>query len=196
MKNSLVYYDVETTGLDPKTAGIVQISMMFEKNGEVVDVYDSMIDCSKYTRDVSIAQKALDINGVKLEEISTFPSPQQVVAEIGAKLMKNYKDNKVKLCGFNNTSFDKYFLQELYNQTDYDYDIFYHYKQIDVFEALKALQYLGLMKATWNQRLVTFIEGYGLDTVDNIEKKAHNSLYDVQMTRELFYYIKKELKCS
>ncbi len=195
MKNTLVYYDLETTGLNPETAGIVQIAMLFEKNGEIVDTYNSMVDCSQYGRDVSIAQAALDINGVKREDILTFPSPQQVVAEIGLKLMKNYKDNKVKLCGFNNTSFDKYFLQEFYAQTDYDYDKFYHYKQIDVFEVLKGLQYLKLVPHTWNQRLVTFLEAFKLASVDEIEKNAHDALYDVQMTRELFYKV-KELICK
>lgn len=196
MSKNLIFVDIETTGLDPISNGIVQISMLFEKDGEVIDIYDSNVDCTTYTRDVAVNQIALDINGIKIDEIESFLSVQEVVAEISAKIYKNYGKTKVKLCGYNNTSFDKYFIEEMYKQTAWDYDNFFHYKQIDVFEMVKGLQYLGLLPQTFNQRLETILEEYKLATIEDIKAKAHNSLWDVHMTRELFYYIQKELKCS
>ena len=193
MSKNLVYVDTETTGLDPLVCGLVQISMLFEKDGEVVDTYDSKVNCSTYTRDVAVNQTALDINGVKREDIESFPSVQQVVAEIGAKLYKNYGKTKVKLCGFNAVSFDQYFIKEMYRQTAWDYDEFYHYKIVDIFEAVKWLQYVELIPKTFKQRLVTLVEEFGLATVSEIEKHAHDSLWDIHMTRELSLYLKEKV---
>ena len=188
-KENIVFYDMETTGLDASTNGTVQIAMLFEKDGEIVDTYVSNIDCSQYLRDVAISEKAMEINGYKVSDIPTFPSPQIVVDEIARKLYKVYGKGKVKLCGFNNTSFDKFFLKELYAQTTKEMDKYFHYKQLDVFEVLKGLQYLQLIEKTWNQRLVTYIEHFKLADVDEIESNAHDALWDIHMTRELMLRI-------
>lgn len=189
----IVYYDLETTGLEAKKNGIVQIAMLFEKNGEVVDAYESKIDCSSYQRDVAVSPKALEINGIKLEDIPTFPKPIKVIMDIEAKLYKYYGNKKVKLCGFNNTSFDKYFLEEFYLQANSNYDKYFHYKQLDVFEGVKMLQYLHVLPDTFNQRLVTLLDELGIDTTENIAENAHDAMYDVEMTRKLLYYIKEVL---
>ena len=186
----LVYYDLETTGLDAQTNGIVQIAMLFEKNGEIVDSYKSYVNCAAYDRDVAVSPKALEINGVKLEDIETFPIPFDVVFEIDIILRKHYGDRKVKLCGFNNTSFDKYFLEEFYKQAGSNYDKWFHYKQLDVFEGVKILQYLHVLPKTFNQRLVTLLDEFGVDTAESIAENAHDAMYDVEMTRNLLYHIK------
>lgn len=184
-KSYLVSYDLETTGLDHKVNGVVQIAMIFEKNGEVVDAYNSYVNCATYKRDVGINPVAMGINGIKVEDIESFPSVQQVVAEIGAILIKHYGSYKCKLQGYNNTSFDKYFLQEMYEQTDYDYDVFFHYKQLDTFEVLKWLQFNGLIPKTFNQKLVTALVEYGICSQEQVDDNAHDAFFDIHMTKEL-----------
>lgn len=194
MKTNLIWYDLETTGLEADVHGVVQIAFLFEKDGELVDKYVSKINCDTYSRDVGINQTALDINGNTVEQILTYPSVTTVLDEIQVLLRKHYGTHKAKLVGFNNTSFDKYFLTELYNTAGRKADDFYHFKQLDIFEAVKWLQYTGLIKSTFNQRLVTLLEEFGLASVEEIQAHAHDALWDVHQTRELSLYLANQIK--
>ncbi len=197
VKESVVWYDLETTGLDYLIHGVIEVALLLEKNGEIVDKYVTKVNCNTYSRDVGVNKKALEINKTELKDIYTFPPVQEVVKVIEQKMYKYYGKKKVKLVGFNNTSFDKWFFEEMFLQANVDgikYDKLFHYKQIDIFEMIKYVHYIGLLPKTFNQRLVTLIEAYNLASVSEIEEHAHDALWDIELTRRLSDYITSQLK--
>lgn len=193
-REDVVWYDLETTGLDYRTHGVIEVAMLFEKNGEVVETLVTKVNCADYARDVAVDPKALEINKTKQEEIEKFPALKEVLQNITRKLYKVYGNKKVKLVGFNNTSFDKWFLEEMFTQGGDAFDKYFHYKQIDVFEIVKGLHYMQILPRTFNQRLVTIVEEYKLATVSEIEENAHNALWDIYMTKNLLTYIEEKLR--
>jgi len=194
MDKNLVWVDLETTGLKPKHHGIVEIAMLFEQGGIIVEEWSSKVNCGEYNRDVAVDPKALEINGNKLEDISTYPTPFEVHKEIKAKLAKYYGSEKVSIAGYNVSSFDKLFLEDFYTSNDEKYWYYLNHKPIDVFEMVKGLQYMGVMDHTYNQKLVTVVEAFGLASKAEIDVNAHNALWDIQVTRKLWLLLDNALK--
>jgi len=193
MSKNLVWIDLETTGLKPKHHGIIEIAILFEKEGEIVEEWVSKVNCGEYDRDVAVDPEALRINGNKLEDIATFPLPIAVHNEIRAKLAKHYGSEKVSIAGYNVSVFDKPMLEDFYASNNEEYWYYFNHKPIDIFEMVKGLQYMGIMEHTWNQKLITIVEEFGFATKDEIEEKAHNALWDIQMTRKIYLMIKEAM---
>ena len=184
----LVWIDLETTGLDPKVHGIVQIAMIFEVDGKVVDSYSSMVDCSSYDRDVGVNQVALNINNVKEEDIPTFKHPKDVLNDIRAKMNQWYGSQRISLGGYNVSSFDKLFLEDFYKSNGEEFWKTFNHKPIDVFELYKVLQHMGVMPHTYNQKLVTLVKEFGIATDEEIADNAHNAIWDIEVTKGLYDY--------
>lgn len=194
MKKGLVWVDLETTGLEAGHHGLVEIALLFEKDGEIVDKYSSKVNCGAYaTRDVACDPTALRINKTTVEEIAHFPEPQKVLNEIDELMHFHYNGTRVGLAGYNVSSFDKLFLEDFYKSNNAEYWKHFHHKPIDVFELYKCLQYMGVMKPTYNQKLVTLVSAFGLAEQDEIDNQAHGALWDIEKTRELWKVAEKQL---
>ena len=74
MKKAL-WFDVETTGLSHYKNDIIQFACLVEIEGKVVDEYETKIRPFDLT---AIDPKALEVNGLTLNEVKDFPDPKIV----------------------------------------------------------------------------------------------------------------------
>lgn len=175
-----VWYDVETTGLSLQDgAGVCQFACFIEKNGTIVDTINYNIDISSYKREVKVSSKALEINGRSLESLYEGVTVEELIKELCEKLPFQ---GKAVLVGYNNTSFDSHFLRDLFEQTSQRYTAYFDYKQVDVFEFVKALHLGGIIEAPNGHSLVAMADLVGVK-----QEKAHEALADILMTRDLYY---------
>jgi len=184
------WYDVETSGLDVVDgAAVIQIALMIVEDGKVIVELEYKINPNSYNRDVTISQDALDINGFKVEDFASFETLETVVAKIMHELTIRYPDHKVTLLGYNNSTFDKYFLEDMFKDCEKAFSTYFHWKQIDIFELVKALQFMGVMNKTFNQKLGTIGEYFHIE----LEGDLHDALTDVKLTRAIYEKIKGKL---
>ena len=62
----ICYIDTETTGLDSKTCGIIQLAAIMEIDGEVVSEFETRI---RPFDGCAISSEALEISGAKVEDL-------------------------------------------------------------------------------------------------------------------------------
>jgi len=184
-----LWYDVETTGLKPKKAGIVQLAAILVKDNTIVDTFNQSINPETYNRDVEITEEALKIN--KLTNYKEFKSAELVMKEFLHFLTVNCPKDKVKLFGYNNSTFDKFFLESYFKDQGKDISTYIYWKQIDIFELVKALQYMKVIPKSFNQKLATVAKSLDIEVR---EDKLHNALYDVDLTRGIYLKIKEKIK--
>jgi DNA polymerase-3 subunit epsilon len=186
VNNNLLYIDVETSGLNPKTNDILVLSYMLEVGGMVIDEGEFKM---KPFNPSNIEQGALDINGITREEIEYFDEPIYAKNKFVKALKKNVdfsdKDNKLMFCGFN-VMFDVDFLKEFFWKCN-DKNFFNYFKPrtlIDPMYMLRYLNYLGKID----------LKSFALDEVCkyfNIEHKAHDASSDINATRTLLKLIEE-----
>lgn len=181
------WYDVETTGLDPIKSGIIQLSGLLIKEDKIIAEFNEYINPLTYNKEIIVDQVALEIN--HLTNYKEFQSAKIVLAKFMDFFVKNCPRDKVKLFGYNNSTFDKYFLEELFYDQGKDFCTYFHYKQIDIFELVKSLQYMKLMPKSFNQKLGTIGELLGIEFKGNL----HDSLTDSYLTRDVYKIIEENL---
>lgn len=175
------WYDFETTGLDIATgAAVVQFSYQIVENGVVKFEGNEFINPFSYPRNVTISPEALKVNGRKESEFETFRNLEEVFLELLTLLTRNYPKSKLTLIGYNNSTFDKYFIEEWFTLFDKPFWKYFNWKQIDVFEVVKFMQHIGFMGSTYNQKLATIAEHL---KVVGEDYNWHDSLNDVRATR-------------
>ena len=109
------WYDVETTGLKVKDgAAVVQIAFLIVEDGKVVKELSSTINPFSYNRPITISAEAMNINGFLEEDFNTMPGLSNVLGELMDFCTKTYPKNKLTLIGYNNSTFDKYFLEDMF----------------------------------------------------------------------------------
>lgn len=185
-------FDLETTGLDPKKHGIIQMAGII-----------SLSDNSKHK--FNFKQKpfpgqqldpvALEITGTTPEMIEGYADPKQVYKAL-ITLMSKYVDrfdskDKFIIVGYN-SAFDVGFLREFFrlNNDKYYGSWFSSYNMIDVHKLFTALRGSGLypeLEALENMKLKTVAEFY------KIKIDAHDALSDIYATEKLFDIFTEQL---
>lgn len=118
--------DLETTGLDFKKDEIIEISIiMFNKKGEIEDIFTSLIN-----PEISIPKEATRINGIDDKMVATAPTFNDLATEI-----KNKIENRV-IVGHNVIKFDIKFLEEKYEKNN---DSIFIEEILDTFEISKIM---------------------------------------------------------
>lgn len=179
--HKIFYNDVETTGTDPKQHGILQIAFILsDAEGKELIEYSSFCHPLK---DDKIDPKALEVNGITLDQMASFPSPYTVYHAVRTILdkfgHKGMKSLRFIPAGYNN-QFDLEFLNAWMTKIDSKF-AFWDFLQmagIDVLPVCRAFRYAGIFK----------IPNTELKTVCNhldIPINAHDALADVRATKEL-----------
>lgn len=110
----ILWFDVETTGLDPVKNDIITLSAIIEVNGKVERTLDLKVQPHSYE---NISQEALDINGITIEQMKTFDTPEvaheKLVAYFSKYVNRYNKLDKFQPAGYNIT-FDMLFLAEFF----------------------------------------------------------------------------------
>ncbi len=179
-----IYYDLETTGVDPRKNGIHQMSFLIEQDNELVRELNMKVR----PRDNAIYEpEALKIGGVTEEAVREYPDMKRVYNKlilILAEYMDRYdRKDKAYLVGFNNRSFDDIFFRRFFEDNgDTYFGSWFWTDSLDVM--VLASQYLIDRRTSMSSfKLKRVATELGLDVE---EEKLHDAFYDVQLTRQIY----------
>lgn len=180
----IIYYDLETTGLDPKRHGIHQLSGIIVINGVV------KCDFALKMQPFAVAEiepEALKCSNTTPEMLQSYPSMglvyYQFVDMLGKYANKFDKQDKFFLIGYNNRQFDDQFLRNwFFHNNDKYFGSWFWSNTIDVM--VLASQYLMHQRQLMPDfKLKTVAAACGI-TVD--ESKLHQAGYDIELTKQIY----------
>jgi DNA polymerase-3 subunit epsilon len=180
----ILFYDLETTGVEVRQNGIHQISGCVEIEGLVVESFNFKVAPNPKAK---IVAEALIIGGVSEEDIKAYPE-MGVVYKQFVKMLSKYidkydKKDKMFLCGYNNAHFDDNFFRAFFIQNNDSYfGSWFYAGSLDVM--VLASQYLINRRVNMKDfKLKTVAEEIGL-YVDS--ERLHDAEYDIKITREVY----------
>lgn len=181
MTQKFIYLDTETTGLDAKRHDIVELAGIIEIDGEVKEEFDLFMQPFDYT---TIEPKALEINGLSVEMLRTFPDPKTVFAQF-ITILKKYvnpynKDDKFILVG-QNVYFDLERVRNWFMKCgDKFFGSWFDYHAYDLMAISQFMKLAGLTNPA-RMKLESIASYFG------IAYGAHRAIDDIRVTREVFY---------
>lgn len=184
----LLFLDTETTGVDAKRNGVVQISGIIDINGQVVEEFD--FHCRPFEYKI-MDFKALEVIKKSKEEVLALPDPReayQKIISVWQKHINRYdKNDKFYMVG-QNTKFDYDMITQWFidNGNPYFY-AYVAYHLIDIITITALFNLAGIL-STKNMKLETVAAAFG------IPLDAHNSLHDIRATRQIFYKFIEHVK--
>lgn len=189
MKNQIikVFYDLETTGTNPKRHSVHQLAGLIEVNGKIVQEFDIK---TRPNPKAEILQEALNVCGVTEEQILAYPPMDESYREFTSMMLhyvnKYDKQDKAYLVGFNNRSFDDIFLRAWFEQNGDQYIGSYFWN--NTLDALvQATEYLLNRRAQMPAfKLKSVCRELG---IEYDESKLHNGVYDVDLTRQIYQIV-------
>ena len=186
----ILYFDTETTGTDPLRNDIIDLAVIIEVDGKVEHEESIKMQPLDYS---TVELKALEVNGMTIEQIKTFQEPIIAYGRI-IELFENYVDKYDKLSRFYpagyNCQFDLNFLAAFFRKFDPKYGVgsWIRWCPFDMMQQLRNEIFLrGGNSPYENFKLSTVAARHG------IELKAHDALSDIRATRALIqrYMLKK-----
>jgi len=180
MSKKAIFIDVETTGLNAWHNDIIQIAMLVEINGDVVEEFESKVrpfnmeNCNK---------QALAVTGTSEKDLLNYPDPkivyQKIVDMLGKYVNKFEKSDKFTPIGYN-VKFDCEFLSAFFKKNDDRYyGSWFNWKAVDPLYMLYIMDYQKRI-ALPNYKLATVCQHFAIPI------QAHDALSDIKATRELW----------
>jgi DNA polymerase-3 subunit epsilon len=176
-----LYFDLETTGLDPQKNSVTQFAAIVEYDGEEVDRIDIKFQPFE---DAEIEEAALEKTGVSIEQLLSMQTHEEGFAAVKNFLDKHIdkynRNDKFYAAGFN-VRFDLEFLSAFfkYNGEKYGIGSYFNWRQIDPMYLLHLMDWKGKIKLQ-NYRLETVCEHFGVSL-----ENAHDALGDIVATRNI-----------
>lgn len=183
----VLYFDVETTGLDPVKNDIIQIAGIIEIDGVIQDEFE--FKCQPVSFDPEcISIDALETHGYNLEDLASFPYPGEIyhkLISIFSKYIDKYnKQDKFTPAGYN-VRFDMEFLKEFFKkQGDIYFGSWINWQMVDPLPVLHFLSFTGKIPFLQNYKLSTICDEFA------VEIEAHDALSDIRATRAVINQIK------
>jgi DNA polymerase-3 subunit epsilon len=185
-----VFLDVETTGLDPKRHGVIQVAAIMDIDGVAVDRIDLKI---RPASSCACDAKALEVSGSTIEMIRDYPHEADQFREflgwLSRHIDKFTKTDKAFFSGYN-SPFDVEFMRQLFERNgDKYFGSWFWSGTIDVM-GLALLRLRSDREQMENFKLGTVANWVlGLDEFERItaEIGLHNAMTDIELTREIFY---------
>ena len=185
----LVFFDLETTGVNPGKNGIHQISGTVEIDGVEQEKFDFHVQPNPKA---VIEEQALAVGGVTREQIMAYPPMYEVysqfVAMLGKYVDKFNKKDKFFLVGYNNAAFDNQFLRGFFLQNGDNYfGSWFWANSIDVM--VLATAFIGDRRAEMeNFKLSTVAKLLGVNVDD---ASLHDAFYDIYLTQEVYKIVNR-----
>lgn len=182
----ILYFDVETTGRDPKVNEIIQFSAIVEIDGEVKETVNWYCQPTRWE---NVEPEALEVTGKTIEELQTYP-PASALMDGLESLFNEYIDKYDKTDKFypagHNVGFDLDFLQAFWKQhgDKYGTGSYQNWRSLDSRVLAHFLITAGKIPEPENIKLSTLCAQF------DIPINAHDAMSDITATREL---IKKML---
>jgi len=176
----ILYFDTETTGLNPLKNEIHQLAIIIEVDGKIK--FEGEFKIRPMDVD-NISEKALSISGVTEHDILKYPHPAEQyksIIEVFSQVVDRFdKDDKFYPAGYN-VKFDLEFLYQFFLKND---DKFFgswiNWMPLDPLPVLHAMDFKNQIKLS-NYKLATACQYYDIK-LDN----AHDAMADIKATREL-----------
>jgi DNA polymerase-3 subunit epsilon len=190
MSKKVLYFDTETTGIDPQKNAIIQLSGMIEIDGEIVETFNYKI---RPLQSDEINPEALAVHGITEAEMDTYPEPKVVLNQF-LTLLEKYCNK------FDRN--DKYFPA--------GYNVKFDLEMLYAFARKQGEKYLGSFLA-WvpidAMPLVHYLvtqsdfklPDYKLKTVCDhfkIPIQAHDAMSDITATRLLIKQLEGIISCK
>ncbi|MDD5360481.1 MAG: 3'-5' exonuclease [Sulfurovaceae bacterium] len=173
----IAYIDTETTGLDAKKHGIVQLACLIVEDHKIIDEIDLLIDPFSYKENCVCDDKALEINGRTLEEIEHFPNSDDQLQKFVDFLSNHTVEDKLQVSGYN-VDFDIGFIKDWFSSCDGKFSDFFNYKTLDVLSLVRHIEYMD----------ITDFDSHSLSDACayfEIPLIAHDALNDIKATYRL-----------
>lgn len=190
----ILYFDVETTGLDSKKCALIQIGGIIEIDGEIKEEINLTMSP---TEEDEIDESALAVIGKTRIELFEYRNQIEVYS-LFKKILEKYVDkydktDKFKLVA-HNIQFDFNFLMEWArkNQDNYLGSLIDYKQQFCTFRVFQALKFLGLIEnqdKLSNNKLQTLCDFLGIKLDD-----AHDAMADITATMKLYKWEKQFLE--
>lgn len=179
----LLFFDVETTGLDRVQNEIHQLSYIVEVDGE------TKVKRNLYLRPAkpeTIDPVALQIAGVTTEQVMSYPPPRDAFDTLESDFTNtvdkyNPKD-KMYPCAYN-AHFDYGFLTAFYKKYNNYFGSFVNHRLLDPLPVLRFLNYCGVIYLV-NYKLETVCKAFDIPII------AHDALSDITATRNLLHALR------
>ena len=185
-----VFYDLETTGIDFERSAVIQIGAILDVDGEEVDRIDIKI---RPHEGANIDTKALAVTGLSIEDLmedGSRLSPQQgywaFMKFLGFRPSQRVGiPDRIHRAGYNILAFDNRFLDNLGARAGDNYTFAkFHWPGIDV-ATLACASLRKNRRCMKDFKLMSVAEIFGVNT----DGQAHDALFDVHVTRGLYYEI-------
>jgi DNA polymerase-3 subunit epsilon len=187
----ILFIDLETTGLEYNTCAITQMAGIYEENGIEKERFNLKI---RPNPEHAIYRGALDTTKVGYEDIMSYPLSQfeaytKFLYMLDSYINKFDKKDKIWVVGYNIINFDAKFLRKFFEMHDNRYyNSYFYYPEIDLVPIL-SFYTMKTRNNIENFKLMSVAKGLNIE-ID--ESKAHDALYDVEITREIFRVIINE----
>lgn len=194
MATKLLYYDLETTGTDPRKHGIHQLAGYVESDGRIVETFNISMQPNPKA---IIDSQALKIAGIDESDFWLYPTMAEAFHEFHVLLDRHVKagDPRDRLwqVGFNNRAFDDIFLRAWFAQNGHPMYMAYFYPEsIDVMVlAGYFLQGTDVRADMKRFTLSSVARALGIEVDPG---KTHDALYDIHLTREIYIHIDRALR--
>lgn len=184
----VLWFDLETSGLDPLKNGIIQFAALIEIDGEVKDTLDFTMN----PEGKEVSPEALALQHRTAEEVKTYRPALNVRLEIKAAFARHIdpynKGDKFIVGGFN-VQFDIGFLEQLWKDAGDTYlRSFLGPLVLDPFRVQGFMEWAGACPVPPRRNLETLCGAWGVE-IGN----AHNALADITATRALAYKMREKL---
>lgn len=183
----VLYFDVETTGLDPVKQDIIQLAGIIEVEGEIVDYFNLALQPFNYD---TIDLGALTVNNTSIEMLKGYPDPKVSYLSF-ITILEKYcdkfdKEDKYYPAGYN-VSFDLNFLAEFFKKNNDKYlGSWLNWKALDPLPLFRFLDWSDDISLP-NYKLETVCNYLGFEIED-----AHDALSDIKATRKVIKWVENK----
>lgn len=180
----ILYFDTETTGIDPKVHEITQFAAIVEVDGVVKEEVNFRCQPTNWE---AIDPKAIETTGISIETLKTYQKPEFMMIEM-KKLFDRHIDKYDKADKFypagHNVGFDLEFLQAFWKK----YADAYGTGSYQNWRSLDSRVFANFLIAK-NKINVPDVKLSTLCNALNIPIQAHDALSDIHATRDLIRYM-------
>lgn len=186
--NKLIFFDVETTGLDPKKHGIHQLAGEIVIDGLLIERFEYRI---RPFRKCKIDKEALRVSNTSKAELNDYMSESEVMQCLEEKLFAyvrhSYNHNFFFLAGWRVPEFDVKFLKAFFERNaELPFQRYFWDNPIDV--KTLATQYLLDKRPEMESFSLAPVAKYLGVEVD--ESRLHTAAYDAYLSRNVYEIVK------